>query len=313
MALDLLQKNGIEYQMRLLPNESTDDDEEENPQNINITEEEKTKIILIDNLISNLSKNKYRYTYTKEFKEFAYTLYCTSSGCYRILRQAFPFPSESSLRKYFRPFVNEIENRLTDINSVKNTLLKRQDLQKAKSFDTIICVLAVDAFSISILMPKNKENKDLTNSFLYLIIPLDVRIRPFPVFIERKPSGNATDDTIKAINNIIRQSKDTKFKIKFVSVDGDKKYEDCFGSTLIVIQSLITKFLMIESLKVSEFISKFELNEIIIYISDTLHLLKNFRSKLLKGFVLLNLISVSDNLISATKIESILKLDSNQF
>ena len=64
MALDLLQKNGIEYQMRLLPNESTDDDEEENPQNINITEEEKTKIILIDNLISNLSKNKYRYTYT---------------------------------------------------------------------------------------------------------------------------------------------------------------------------------------------------------------------------------------------------------
>ena len=64
LALDLLQKNGIEYQMRFLPNESTDNDEEENPQNINITEEEKTKIILIDNLISNLSKNKYRYTYT---------------------------------------------------------------------------------------------------------------------------------------------------------------------------------------------------------------------------------------------------------
>lgn len=52
-------------------------------------------------------------------------------------------------------------------------------------------------------MLKNKENKEIANSVLYLIIPLDVRIRLFPEFIERKPFGNATDETIKAINSIV--------------------------------------------------------------------------------------------------------------
>ena len=61
-------------------------------------------------------------------------------------------------------------------------------------------------------------------SFIYLILPFHTNIRPFPLHLETKESGNANLNTFDKIKYIIEKSKNTKFKIILVSVDGDRYF-----------------------------------------------------------------------------------------
>lgn len=70
-------------------------------------------------IIFNLGKSPNKYSYSKVFYEFAYSIYTTSRVAYRILRSVLPFPAESSLRYHFSPIVNAIEKRLTSLDRIE--------------------------------------------------------------------------------------------------------------------------------------------------------------------------------------------------
>ena len=153
----------------------------------------------IDCIYFNKNLSKFHYKYTKKFYEFSYSLYSLSSSCYEVLRSQLPFPSQSVLRERFSPQVQQIEKRLISENSIESTLQIRQ-----KDFDDeiIYCTLAVDAFTVSNLVPKNKQNSQFNSCFLYLLIPLKFKYKSFPVFLENTKNGNATDRTTQIIFTI---------------------------------------------------------------------------------------------------------------
>lgn len=95
----------------------------------------------------------------------------------------------------------------------------------------IPCTLIVDAFTISTITPYSKTNffeKAKSNCFLYLIAPHDSNLNIFPIYLFEAENGNATLYTQECINDILLASKNSKFLIKYCSVDGDPGYSNRF-------------------------------------------------------------------------------------
>lgn len=111
------------------------------------------------------------------------------------------------------------------------------------------------------------------------------------------------EETLQNIQRIINQTRGTKFVVKFISVDGDKKYENKFEESLSSCMHLINELLNNKKLNINAFVRNFESSLLVLYISGTLHLFKNFRSRLIKGFVVINLLHIAQNAISADEIE----------
>ena len=85
------------------------------------------------------------------FFNFVYLLYSLSSSCYEVLRSVLPFPCQSVLRTHFSSHVAAIEKRLITEDSIETTLkLREKDFDEEIIYNT----LAVDAFTVSNLMPK---------------------------------------------------------------------------------------------------------------------------------------------------------------
>lgn len=98
------------------------------------------------------------HSYTRLFHEFAYAIYTSSWSAIKILSSLLLFPAESSLRTNFSPIIKTIEDRLTNISEIEDTLLKRQNIQNANDFEIITCTLTIDAFSISHLKKEKINN-----------------------------------------------------------------------------------------------------------------------------------------------------------
>lgn len=111
------------------------------------------------------------------------------------------------------------------------------------------------------------------------------------------------EETFQNIQRIINQTRGTKFVVKFISVDGDKKYENKFEESLSSCMHLINELLNNKKLNINAFVRNFESSLLVLYISGTLHLFKNFRSRLIKGFNVINLLHIGQNAISADEIE----------
>lgn len=233
---------------------------------------------IIDDLDHNLIvKCPNNRNYSDETKFFCYTIYSISSSAYRVVRSELPFPSEQRLRKIFSPYVQKVEKQLTDINSIEQILNERGSLFGQ---NVIKCTLSVDAFSINTL-----DDND-NYSFLYLILPFDTNIRPFPLHLETKETGNANSNSFNKIKFIIEKSKNTKFKIILVSVDGDRYYDPLFS---IAFNFLKEKFFKnVNSINLQSVFEFFETFSDVYMNSDPLHIFKNFRSKLLTDLTVVN-------------------------
>lgn len=69
-------------------------------------------------------------------------------------------------------------------------------------YDKIVCSLAVETFSNSVLVRKSKQTSELSSSFLYFRIPFNRNKHPFPVFIERKTFRNVKEKTHQNSNEL---------------------------------------------------------------------------------------------------------------
>ena len=278
----ILEKNNIPYKMNFKYLEHMEEEEEDIDDDDNIAEltvKERMNSPILNELINISNSTLKRINYSKEFKAFAYSLYCSSELCYRTLYEYLPFPSDSCLRKNFEENVKELESDLCSIENVVKTLRKR-----SKSEKIINCTLVIDAFTTSLIKPYSKKkflDSDKNNCFLFLIEPHDKNLKIFPLFLYQSESGNANDLTISYIKQIIEISKSTYFNIKYTSVDGDKFYQIRFIENYKLIEKLIQKVINEDVFVL--------INETIGFqIADFLHLLKNSRSRILLYKVVIN-------------------------
>lgn len=263
------------------------------------------KDVIFDCLVFNRDRPPNHHVFNKHFYEYAYSLYCQSSSCYEVIRSVLPFPCESNLRERYSPEVTKIEQRLTNPNEIETTLkIREKDFDE----DIIYCTLAVDAFTVSNLMPKNKQNSQLNACFLYLLIPLNFSYKSFPLFLENTKNGNASDQTIKMIFFISNLCKKTKFKILFFSVDGDLKYDPLFVSAFNYFSKAIENIVNSCDIYSTNFLFFFDTLPEALMISDPLHIFKNFRTKILRDNTVLSFNFFGAKPINSEIIESILNL-----
>ena len=259
-----------------------------------------TKVLnpILTDFDNNLSRSKYRREFSSETKLYSYTIYSISSAAYRVARDQMPLPSEQILRKTFSPYIAELKNQLTNIKLV-NELFKKRELL----FDDpeIKCCLSVDAFSINTFSTNNNY------SFIFLILPFNRNYRPFPVHFYSAESGNANDNTFQKMREIVSQSLDTKFKIVLFSVDGDRFYEPLFYKSFNLIYPFFSDLFSFDFKTVFDL---FEKGEMEIISSCWLHLLKNFRSKILTDLTVVNPFNKNITVINSSDLELILNLGS---
>ncbi len=243
----------------------------------------------------------YVNNYSDEMYNFSYALYCQSGGAYRMMTDHFRMPCKTSLNLYFGNHIDNLQLDFTHIDSVYRILER-----KGKNInEPIPCTLVVDAFSVTTISPFNQVkylDREKSNCFLYLIAPFDPNFEIFPIYLYKDKNGNANNITIEYIKKILSISKETKFHIKYISVDGDKGYNNQFNMSFNQIEQSL-----FQSNFDNPFLDDFEKDRYILtntfhnveisdffFISDFLHLLKNARSKLLKSSVVINPTTTED-------------------
>ena len=218
--------------------------------------------------------------YSNKLKVYAYTLYCLCPAAYRAIKKDFRLPSERCLRKSFETKIKKIEKNITNLNAVKLSIPLNYFYFKF----IIPCTLIVDAFSISAITPFNKvkyTDKTKNNCFLFLIAPHMPQYPIFPIFLYESDSDTSDSYTQFCIESIINQFKDTRFQIKYTSVDGDPGYSERFNQHFQKILNDIINSDEEKAFKKIEEIFGFQ-------IGDFLHFLKNGRSKILNKKIVIN-------------------------
>ena len=225
-----------------------------------------------EEIIINSFRSPNRRRFSNFFKQFSYSIYIQSPASYRTIRDVLPFPSERLLRKEFSPKVQSVEDKLTNISkgniiSLINPLLNTPE--------EIRCVLAIDAFSVSYLQNKKAACDGDNYCFIYLLQPLSSNYKNIPIHLYPSPNGKATQEIIdkaKVMIEIITCN--TKLSIPYIAVDGDSTYNPEFSACFSQLSTKIHDHYLNDS------ILQIKSNNVI-WISDTLHILKNLRSKLL--------------------------------
>lgn len=189
--------------------------------------------IILNDINSNFNIAPNLGTFSDETKIFSYTLFVLSPNCYNTIRNVLPFPSEQILRAVFSKDISNFEKKITDVNKAGQISEERG---KNISEDKILVTLSIDAFSINQL--ENSHNY----AFIYLILPFSKKYRPFPILIHSAEKGNADLNVDDNIKKNLDFSKGSKFKIKCISVDGDKHYNALFLEKLNILNSKFSLF-----------------------------------------------------------------------
>ena len=110
---------------------------------------------------------------------------------------------------------------------------------------------------------------------------------------------------MEEIHSIAVQCIGTKFQIKIISVDGDRFYDPKFSISFDLLPNEF--FINFTTINLDSILDFFEKCDDLFIISDFLHLLKNFRSRLLTDLLVINP-KVNNPPINSQVIEEILKL-----
>ena len=213
--------------------------------------------------------------YTRETKEFAYSLLVKSESCYNFLRRVIPLPSPELLRKEFKDDVNKEERRMTNLLYLKESFdcfLSQVD----PDVESVKCCLGVDAFCGTMLTtPHHIVSEQMQNYvFIFLLLPLDYNLKPYILHLKKTVNGCANLTIDEIISAIIKESQTTKVNIKYVAVDGDNHYSAKFRSQY---DAILNSYLNNEIYETQP-----------IYIADALHIFKNARSRILDKKVIVN-------------------------
>ena len=231
-------------------------------------------------------KNKYSRRYSNMYKAVSSIAYIFGSKCYSFFRKYFPLPHETLLRKKISPIVQKYVNSLIDTDEIEKIL--NEFLPDSPS-EKIHVTLAIDAAAFKevkgeTILEKFPSLKSINlqslynNLFVFYLQPFNINIKPFPIHINLKENGSASKEIVACIKNIISILEKHKIIVDYVATDGDHQYEKIHEEFFEMIFELYRS-----NLSFSEMIKVLSESKLIhIPISDFLHLLKIFRSNLVK-------------------------------
>ena len=73
-------------------------------------------------------------------------------------------------------------------------------------------------------------NDDMKSVFIYMIIPIDYKYKPFIVHMHPHKKEQANEEIINNIKSIKEKFNNTIFDIKYISCGGDSFYEPSFDA-----------------------------------------------------------------------------------
>ena len=263
---------------------------------------------LIQELVS-LQSNQGRHQYSPFLLQFAQLLVLSSRKTYRLIRQCLPLPSESCLKTHYAGAMKDIRNMI-----MNKDLLDRHIAKIASTIpdDKKPCfvTLGIDAFAFKTFYKEvtfganQRSDKEYSNAFLFVSIPLAATLRPQVLYIKRQQNGNFNASVMAQSQLIVDKCQIYGIKPVFLSTDGDR-----------FLQTMHDEFFKLHvAPRCHDFLSLTEeiyiaitKTSLIMPVSDPLHLAKNLRGKILNHKVFV----VYDNALvftSAVDLEQVLQI-----
>ena len=206
---------------------------------------------------------------------FAFVLRSLGSKTYEYLRWFVPLPCKQTLLSHFRDSMSTWSRCLLDTKDLPDVCrLFRKRHSLAEDEPVQVC-LGIDAMSME---PVAVGDLVCNHVFLFELLPLSGRMKPMSIHLMPWSSGNANSDVLKRIEDLVAELNVLKFPVQFIATDGDRGYDSWHQQMHLKWQTLYYKH------GLEKVIEQLDQTEKLI-VGDLLHLLKNARSKLLKGKV----------------------------
>ena len=254
-----------------------------------------TACALIDDCLRNAAQGK--PTYSLKTWDTSMLLYLTSPKTYHVLRQVFTWPSTSSLYDHYGTRLQMIKTRVTNMSHLRETLLQVRDAS-AKLPQAVQYTLAIDAFSFRTFSAakltqeatrapgnssQDKQDEQLTNGFLFMLVPHDYRVPVKLLHLAPMPSGSYNQVIEKKSVLILNEAHRLGLHILCKATDGDpgvSALHEQFYSEHIEGRSSCYGHLITE---IWQWLHADEsaVTPHTIPISDPLHIWKNIRSNLI--------------------------------
>ena len=243
--------------------------------------------------------------YSELVYNFAELLRTTSRKSYRIIRQIFPIPAESSLYSKFTDSIQDHKDELT-----KRALL-RQRIEKVISDDGCTdspITIGIDAFSFQTFsgetMSGTATREQFSNAFLFLHIPLDPAKPPRVIHLQKKANGSY-DQSIADTWQLIKQIySDLEIPVWYKATDGDRflsqEHDKFFKENVEHYRNDFNLLLELLPDKLKEGVT--------MPISDPLHFAKNLRGKLIDHDVAVAYNDGDVALVNGNSLQEVLKL-----
>lgn len=263
---------------------------------------------LLDELSSLLrAPDSRQRRYSKEALSFSQLVRLTSGRGYKLIRQVLPLPSESCLRFHFQDEINNTRSLISEKERIPEHIFRLLS-------DSFECgepiTIGVDAFAFRTFYEggtmHGARKQQFSNGFVFMQIPLNADRKVKVVHVLKKETGNFNSSIDDVFHIIANQYHELGLRCWFKATDGDRyvnNEHDCFFEQYI--EQDRSNY---ESLVSSTYQLLLDTN-IIIPISDPLHLAKNLRGKFLDHDVVMTLASGGGLLsVTAHSLEQILKL-----
>ena len=207
----------------------------------------------------------------------AFVLRSLGSKAYDYLRWFVPLPCKQTLLSHFRNSMSTWSGSrclldTKDLPSVCRLFRKRHSLAEDEPVE--VC-LGIDAMSME---PVTVGDLVCNHVFLFELLPLSGQMKPMSIHLMPWSSGNANSDVLKRIEELVAALGVLKFPVRFIATDGDRGYDSRHNQMHLKWQNVYYKH------GLEKVIEQLDQTEKLI-VGDLLHLLKNARSKLLKGKV----------------------------
>lgn len=243
--------------------------------------------------------NKYARKYSDLYLSFCFILRTISFSAYKFVKQFLPLPCKNTIQKEFGTIKKQYSEFICDINRISDIVsIFTKECDENKDTKEIVeheidVTISTDAFSI-------EPFKDDKYMFIFECLPLSGILPTFPLHLRAVKNGSATNLIDSRITEIFLKLKNCHIKSRFLVTDGDpywnKKHENYFQEWYKTFQS--------EGLSA---ILKPDNSNNIAPLADFLHLMKQFRNKLVNNTITLDT-NTLNHVITGKTIDETLKL-----
>jgi hypothetical protein len=166
-------------------------------------------------------RNLRRFSSCAVSLQFGFLLASVSRQALEIVRQFLPFPSYTTIQRYYSENVAGLIADMSDLTAVNRVI--RSAIDGSGLPPGTAASLAVDAMSIN---PDRSPGPGAAteNAFVFYIQPLDARFKCFPVHVITQPSGRATAPIQAALDKVGEAAIAEGLSVKYLCADGDSCY-----------------------------------------------------------------------------------------